>query len=83
MSMIDTNDLAVVVSLIDVSAQRGAIRGDELANVGVLRNKLVNTIQAAQAAAQEESAAEGEVRPELLMEDTDKSKTGKTSKATK
>lgn len=38
--VINLNDVATVVQLIDVVSQRGAFRGDELAGVGALRNKL-------------------------------------------
>ena len=36
------NDLVDMVKIIDVCSSRGAFRGEELAAVGTLRNKLAN-----------------------------------------
>ena len=38
-------DLAGLVSIIDVVSQRGAFRGEELAGVGQMREKLVAEVQ--------------------------------------
>jgi glutamate synthase domain-containing protein 1 len=38
--VINLNDVATVVQLIDVVSQRGGFQGNELAGVGMLRNKL-------------------------------------------
>jgi hypothetical protein len=38
-------DLEFVVRLIDTMSTRGAIRGDELSNVGKLREKLIGVLQ--------------------------------------
>ena len=46
--MIDLNDLAAVVRLIDVVTSRGAVRGDELTAVGNLRDKLAAFVNSAQ-----------------------------------
>lgn len=37
---INLQDLATVVQMIDVTSRRGAFEGNELAGVGMLRNKL-------------------------------------------
>ena len=38
---ITLQDIATVVQMIDAVSQRGGIRGEELAGIGMLRNKLV------------------------------------------
>ena len=38
---ITLNDLATVVQMIDAASTRGAFRGEELAGIGMLRNKVV------------------------------------------
>lgn len=40
-------DLANVINIIDVCSSRGAFKGEELLSVGSLRQKLHETIQAA------------------------------------
>ena len=57
------NDIANVVQVIDMVSTRGAIRGEELAPVGILRERLVAFLKAsqpAQEAAPEEAAPEAE-----------------------
>lgn len=55
---VTNNDIADVVRIIDVCSSRGAFRGEELAGVGTLRNKLANYLQAVQEAAEKEQAAD-------------------------
>lgn len=57
---ITINDLASAVRIIDAVTARGAIRGEEMSQVGALRDKLVAFINAAQAAQAPESADEAE-----------------------
>lgn len=47
-------DLKMMVNVVDVGSQRGAWRGDELATIGTLRNKLAAVLQSV--APQEETA---------------------------
>lgn len=42
---ITNNDIADIVRIIDACSSRGAFRGEELAGVGTLRNKLVSYLQ--------------------------------------
>lgn len=42
---ITNNDIADIVKIIDVCSSRGAFRGEELAGIGTLRNKLVSYLQ--------------------------------------
>jgi hypothetical protein len=44
---ITINDLTSVVNIIDVCSQRGAFRGEELAAVGMLRQKFATAVNAA------------------------------------
>ena len=58
-------DLAGLVSIIDVFSQRGAFRGEELSGVGQMRERLVAEVQeqgqeVPQPAAEEASAEESE-----------------------
>ena len=46
MENITLNDIAMVVGIIDVCSERGAFKGAELANVGVLREKFVAFLNA-------------------------------------
>lgn len=55
---VTNNDIADVIRIIDVCSSRGAFRGEELAGVGTLRNKLANYLQAVQEAAEKEQAAD-------------------------
>lgn len=56
---ITLGDVASVVQLIDVVSRRGAISGQELAGVGMLRNKL-ETFLAQNGALSEQGAFKGE-----------------------
>lgn len=42
------NDIAAVVQIIDVVSSRGAFRGEELSQVGALRDKYAAFVRAAQ-----------------------------------
>jgi hypothetical protein len=53
------NDLAVVLQIIDVCSKRGAFEGNELKDVGTLRNRIALYVNA-RVPAQEEEEAEGE-----------------------
>lgn len=53
---VTNNDIADAVRIIDVCSSRGAFRGEELAGVGTLRNKLAAYLQAIQEAAEKEQA---------------------------
>ncbi len=57
---LNINDLAAVVQVIDVVTSRGAFRGDELTQVGALRDKYAAFIKSAQEA-QEVKTSEGDV----------------------
>ena len=50
------NDIAAVVQLIDVVTARGAFRGDELTQVGNLRDRYAEFVKAAQEAQAAEAA---------------------------
>lgn len=52
---VTNNDIADVVQIIDACSARGAFRGEELAAVGTLRNKLANYLQALKEAAEPEA----------------------------
>jgi len=45
-SGVTAGDLALMVQVIDAGSQRGAWRGEELATVGALRNKLAGIVKA-------------------------------------
>jgi hypothetical protein len=47
-NQITLNDLALVVTIVDVCSQRGAFKGDELAAVGNLRQKFAELVKASQ-----------------------------------
>lgn len=66
---IELNDLVAVVRLIDTVSQRGAFRGEELAEVGILRNKVAGFVGAA-AQAQQEAAGDENV-PETVVDTTE------------
>lgn len=53
---ITNNDIADIVRIIDACSTRGAFRGEELAGVGTLRNKLVSYLQAVAQPAPEETS---------------------------
>ena len=45
---LNINDIAAVVQLIDIVTSRGAFRGDELSQVGALRDKYAAFVKATQ-----------------------------------
>ena len=40
-TMLELKDIVVAVQVIDIACQRGAIRPEEMADVGIVRNRLV------------------------------------------
>ncbi len=63
-SGITAGDLALMVQVIDAGSQRGAWRGEELATVGALRNKLAGIVKALNPKTEEtteEAGADAEV----------------------
>jgi hypothetical protein len=62
------NDLAAVVQIIDIVSGRGAFRGDELSQVGALRDKYAAFIKAAQEAQAAEAPAAESVDTEAPSE---------------
>lgn len=58
------NDIAAAMQIIDVVTSRGAFRGDELSQVGALRDKFAAFV----AAAQEAQAAQESVDTEAESE---------------
>ena len=42
---VDPQDISLAVQIIDLASYRGAIRGEELAPVGALRNKFVEMLK--------------------------------------
>jgi len=61
---ISLNDLSVLLTLVDLSAERGTFKGSELSQVGAVRDKLaafLSSVAEAQAAAQQ--VAEQEAAP--------------------
>lgn len=58
---LNLNDLSAMRNLIDVVTQRGAFKANELSAVGVLYDKLNAFLEASQAQAQPQPAAEPEV----------------------
>jgi len=58
------NDIAAAVQIIDIVTARGAFRGDELSQVGAIRDKYAAFV----AAAQEARAAEESVDTEAESE---------------
>ena len=55
--VITVQDLAGIVSIIDVCSQRGAFRGEELSGVGRVRESLLAEVQAQQTEAPTAPAA--------------------------
>lgn len=45
---VTNNDIADMIKIIDVCSARGAFRGEELAGVGTLRNKMAAYLQSLQ-----------------------------------
>ncbi len=41
---INLNDITIVVNIIDICSQRGAFKGNELATIGQLRDKLARIV---------------------------------------
>ncbi len=52
------NDIAAALQVIDVTTARGAIRGDELSQVGALRDRFAAFVRAAQEQASANQAGE-------------------------
>jgi len=52
------NDIAAALQVIDIVTSRGAFRGDELSQVGALRDKLAAFVKASQASQEAQSAEE-------------------------
>lgn len=52
-SGVTAGDIALMVQVIDAGSQRGAWRGEELATVGALRNKLAAIVKALNPPAEE------------------------------
>ena len=59
-------DLEAVIQIIDACSQRGAFKGDELASVGSVRNRIDAFVKANKPAQPAE-----ETQPELPLEDND------------
>jgi hypothetical protein len=77
MPNITVKDLAVIVNIIDLSAQRGAWKGEELSTVGEIRNKIATVVRAL---TPQEAPAE-EVANEVAEETPAPKKTRKSRKA--
>lgn len=52
------NDIAAALQVIDIVTARGAFRGDELSQVGALRDKLAAFVKASQEAQAAEEAVD-------------------------
>jgi hypothetical protein len=52
------NDIAAALQVIDIVTSRGAFRGDELSQVGALRDKLAAFVKASQEAQSAEEAVD-------------------------
>ena len=69
--IVTAQDLAGVVSVIDVCSQRGAFRGEELAGVGRLRETFLAEVQELQGDAEAPGAVSTpQVEPEPSVEDS-------------
>ena len=68
--IVTAQDLAGVVSIIDVCSQRGAFRGEELAGVGRLRETFLAEIREQQGDAEAPAAVEAPVVNEEPAVDT-------------
>lgn len=62
-------DLEAVVQIIDACSQRGAFKGDELASVGSVRNRIDAFVKANKPAQPADES--NETQPELPLEDND------------
>ena len=70
--IVTAQDLAGVVSVIDVCSQRGAFRGEELAGVGRLRETFLAEVQEQQGDAAAPDAVDApQVDPEPTVEEAD------------
>ena len=69
--IVTAQDLAGVVSIIDVCSHRGAFRGEELAGVGRLRETFLAEIREQQGDAEAPAAVEAPVVNEAPAVDTD------------
>jgi len=58
---VTNNDIGDMIKIIDVCSARGAFRGEELAGVGTLRNKMAAYLQSLEPAPAETTPAEAEV----------------------
>ena len=68
--IVTAQDLAGVVSVIDVCSQRGAFRGEELAGVGRLRETFLAEVQEQQGDAAAPQAVDApQVEPEPSVEE--------------
>ena len=66
---IGVTDLEAVVQIIDACSQRGAFKGDELASVGNVRNRINAFVQA-----NKPVETTDESQPELPLEDKDETR---------
>lgn len=55
MNQLTIQDLAIAVNLIDACVERGAFKGNEIYNVGQLREKLASVVVEAQKQAEPET----------------------------
>ena len=69
--IITAQDLAGVVSIIDVCSQRGAFRGEELAGVGRLRETFLAEIREQQGEVEAPMAVDAPVVDEAAAVETD------------
>lgn len=58
------NDIAAAIQIIDIVTARGGFRGDELSQVGALRDKYVAFVNAAQEAQAEQESVDIEATSE-------------------
>ena len=65
-------DLAGIRNIIDLACQRGAVRGEEMKNVGLLFERLTNFIIGAQEAAEAQAQAQA---PDAEPKPTEPAKT--------
>ena len=61
---LNINDIAAVVQMIDIVTARGAFRGDELSQVGALRDKYAAFVKATQDAQAAEQAVDNSAEVE-------------------
>lgn len=61
---LNINDIAAVVQMIDIVTARGAFRGDELSQVGALRDKYAAFVKATQDAQTAEQAVDNSAEVE-------------------